>query len=286
MTRRLLLVMGQSNAGGLCIAANVNNYTNFGTPDASIPFVSRGLLSSVGDAPAGGDVLDPISGVRGLGPRLISMGGSLGVGTCGPEVSCGKELHRMMPNEWAVGQIWIDASDMNKWKPSTTYPNTGPPFWHASMLAQIDSIQLKTQSSLRRGGVLWAQGTSDALSGALAAAYPTNVDAMFNAIGARYCATATDLLISVDRISQQFIDNFSGAATDGPTIRAAETAFVAAKPTRRALVNTDDLALRVDNAHFADNSYATMGVRHAAAIFQLIAASSGSGMVGVGIGLS
>lgn len=281
MTRRLLLVMGQSNAGGLCVAANVNNYTNFATPDANIPFVSRGRTA--GD-PAGADVLDPVSGVRGLGPRLISMGGSIGTGTCGPEVSCGKELHRLMPNEWAVGQIWVDASDMDKWKPTTTYPAAGPPYWHAMMLDQIEDIQRKTQSSLRRGAVLWAQGTSDALSAGLAAAYTTNINALFNAIGSRYCANATDLLVSVDRISQLFIDNFVGAAADGPTVRAAETAFVAAKPSRRALVNTDDLALRVDNAHFADNSYATMGVRHAAAIFRLIM-SGGGGMLGAGIGI-
>lgn len=279
MTRRLLLVMGQSNAGGLCIAANVNNYTNFATPDPNIPFVSRGLLS--GDPP-GGDVLDPVSGVRGLGPRLISMGGSLGVGTCGPEVSCGKELHRMMPNEWAVGQIWIDASDMDKWKPSTVYPNTGPPFWHATMLAQIEDIQTKTQSSLRRGAVLWSQGTSDALSAPLAGAWLTNVTALYSAGGARYCASADDLIIAVDRISQATID--AGAVTQGPTVRAAQTSFVAAKPARRALVNSDDLALRVDNLHYADNSYATMGVRHAAAIFAMIAGGSG-GLMGPGMGL-
>lgn len=278
MTRRLLLVMGQSNAGGLCIAANVNNYANFATVDTNIPFVSRGLLS--GDPP-GGDVLDPVSGTRGLGPRVISMGGSLGTGTCGPEVSCGKELHRMMPNEWAVAQIWIDASDMDKWKPSTVYPNTGPPFWHATMLSTIESIQTKTQSSLRRGAVLWAQGTSDALSAPLASAYLTNVTALFNAIGARYCTTATDLLISVDRISQASID--AGAVTQGPTVRAAQTSFVAVRPDRRVLVNSDDLALRVDNLHYADNSYATMGVRHAAAIFNLI--SGGASLMGPGIGL-
>jgi hypothetical protein len=281
MTRRLLLVKGQSNAGGLCIAANVNNYANFATPDAAIPFVSRGLLS--GDPP-GGDVLDPASGVRSLGPRLISMGGSLGVGTCGPEVSMGKELHRLMPNEWAVGQIWIDSSNMDKWKPSTVYPNTGPPFWHEQLLDQIEDIQLKTRSSLRRGAIAWFQGTSDAIDG-IEDDYLTNITDMFTAIGERYCDDPDDLVISVDRISQQFIDNFgSPAETGGPVVRAAETSFVAAKPSRRALINTDDLELRVDNAHFADNSYATVGVRHAAAIFQLVA-SSGGGMVGPSIGL-
>jgi hypothetical protein len=279
MTRRLLLVMGQSNAGGLCVAANVNNYANFATPDANIPFVSRGLLAA---DPPNGDVLDPVSGVRGLGPRLISMGGSLGVGTCGPEVSMGKELHRMMPNEWAVGQIWIDSSDMDKWKPTTVYPNTGPPFWHATMLAQIEDIQRKTQSSLRRGAIAWLQGTSDALSAPLAASYLTNITALFSAIGARYCANASDLVISVDRLSQVSIT--AGAVTDGPAVQTAEASFVAVKPSRRALINEDDLALRVDNLHFADNSYATVGVRHAAAIFQLIAAGAG-GMVGPSIGL-
>lgn len=196
----------------------------------------------------------------------------------------GKELHRMMPNEWAVGQIWIDSSSMDKWKPTTVYPNTGPPFWHATMLAQIEDIQRKTQSSLRRGAVAWLQGTSDAIGG-IESAYLTNMNALFGAIGARYCANADDLVISVDRISQLFIDNFGAPAnTGGPVVRTAETTFVAAKPSRRALINTDDLALRVDNAHFADNSYATVGVRHAAAIFQLIA-SGGGGMVGPSIGL-
>lgn len=279
MTRRLLLVMGQSNALGVCVAANVNNYAGFATPNANIPYVSRGLT---GGDPPGGDVLDPASGVRSLGPRLISLGGSFGVGTCGPEVSMGKELHRLMPNEWAVGLIGVDGSNMDRWKPTTTYPNTGPPFWHATMLDQIDDIQTKTQSSLRRGAVAWFQGTSDAIDG-IESDYLTNINAMFGAIGAKYCATASDLCISVDRISQQFIDNFgSPADVGGPVVRAAETSFVAAKPSRRALINTDDLALR-DNAHFADNSYATVGVRHAAAIFRLVGGAGG--MIGPGIGL-
>lgn len=284
MTRRLLLVMGQSNALGVCVAANVNNYTNFATPVAAIPYVSRGLNSA---DPPSADVLDPASGVRSLGPRLISLGGSFGVGTCGPEVSMGKDLHRMMPNEWAVGLIGIDGSSMDRWKPTTTYPTGGPPFWNAAegdsiLYDTIDDIQRKTQSSLRRGAVAWLQGTSDALSGALAAAYLTNVNALFDQMGARYCAAAGDLCISVDRISQRFIDNFEGGVPDGPTVRTAETTFVAANPRRRALINTDDLELR-DNAHFADNSYATVGVRHAAAIFRMV--GGGGGMIGAGIGL-
>lgn len=188
----------------------------------------------------------------------------------------------MMPNEWAVGLIGIDGSSMDRWKPSTTYPTGGPPFWNETMLDTIEDIQRKTQSSLRRGAVMWLQGTSDALSGALAAAYLTNINALFDQIGARYCAAASDLCISVDRISQQFIDNFEGGVPDGPAVRAAETAFVAAEPRRRALINTDDLAL-VDNAHFADNSYATVGVRHAAAIFRMVGGAGG--MIGAGIGI-
>lgn len=267
-------VLGQSNATSPGIAANVTVYPGFATPYPAVLMMERSSKLTPLAV-----VSDPASGSRSLAPRTVSLGSPYDVGTAGIEITYGQTLDKSMPGKVCICKVTLDGSGLeNCWLPGGAYPSGGPP-WFTQVVGYIQTMLTTMDATL--AGIAWLQGTSDALEVPDQDNYLANLITFFTAI--RAVPGWSNVAITIDRISSQFVANFSGAAVGGPKIRAAQQAFVNVTP-RTALINTDDLALRPDFAHYADNSYATLGIRHAGAMISLT--GSWSGYVGLGIGLT
>lgn len=262
VAKALFVDAGQSNDIGVCVAADVSNYGGFATTVSAVQIVT--VLGKTGDPPSS-VTRDPVSGTRDLGPRLIGAGAPFNPGTCGFMISKLKELHANAELAGRVNglSIGLDGSTADRWVPSSAFPSGGPP-WFDTFVAHIKAVQTATNSSIRLGGFSWEQGTSDALSGPLSAAWYANFDLMVNGL---WNAFSCRFPVVVGRISQDFITNYPGAATNGPTVRAAQVQWCG--DNRMPFINTDDLTTMPPdpgyNPHYDSNSTATLGVRYAAA---------------------
>lgn len=284
MTNALFDVGGQSNAIGIGVGADVSNYPGFTTPLAAVPIIN---FNGRSDNPPTMTRDPAVSGSRALAPRAISMGGSFAAGTHGIEVTLGKELHAnpILAGQVRLFQCGLDGSTMDRWLPGSAFP-TGGPSWFDQYVDAIKSAQLTMRASLRLGGIAWLQGTSDALSEALANAYYDNLNTFFRALrfGTGGFTGFGAFAITIDRISMDFINNFpdQNAQLFGPIVRAAQERFVRDNP-RCEIVNTDDIGT-FDNAHYNSNGLATLGVRHAAALVRIVT-DGAIPLLGPGIGL-
>lgn len=265
----LVVGIGQSNEAGVCVAGDVSNFAGFATPVPAIRYFR--YLGKSGDPPSS-VVRDPVSGVGDLQPRVIGGGAPFNPGTCGPEISMLKTLHAdsRFANRVCGLSFALDASDTGRWTPASAFPTGSvafpgsPPNWFATLVATIKEAQTLTNSSIRLGGLCVENGTSDALSGALAGAYYANMDAIVNAL---WDAFSCKFLVVLGRISQDFIDNFAGAATDGPTVRAAQMQW--AGDNHMPWIDNDALVTMAPppayDPHYNSNSIATLGVNRAVA---------------------
>lgn len=275
VARQLIVGLGQSNEGGIGVAANVTVFQGITNPYAAVPTMSRG--SKLTDPP--NVVFDPASGSRALSPRTVSLGAPYSVGTIGILPTMGRILDAARPGVWAMGEVWLDGSSLQtRWMPGSAYPIGGPP-WFTQVVGYIQNMESTMGAAL--AGIVWIQGTSDALAIPDQDNYLSNLVTFFSTL--RAVPGWSNVAITVDQISSQFIANFDGgsAVVGGAKVRAAQQTFVSST-ARTALVNTDDLALR-DNAHYADDSYAILGIRHANAMLALLGIQTG--FVGLGIGL-
>lgn len=267
--RKLIVVMGQSNAGSPGIAANVTVVPGLTTPFAAVPQMERGSRLTPLEV-----VSDPASGSRSLGPRTVSVGAPYNVGTFGPELMLGRTLHEARPGIWAMGKVWVDGSGLeNCWLPGGAYPEGGPP-WYTQVVGHIQAMETAMDAQL--AGISWFGGTTDALEVPDQDNHFANLITLFTAL--RAVSGWSQVAITVDQIHDTFISSFGGATVGGPKVRAAELAFVAAMP-RSAIVATNDLALLPDNAHFADNSYAILGRRHGVKMLELLGLHGINGLI-------
>lgn len=109
--------------------------------------------------------------------------------------------------------------------------------------------------------VQW-HGESDSASGAQAAAYGTNLNA--HAAALRTDLGVADLRDVVVRLHVNSRLGAANATTVGQ-VRAAQAAFVAARPTRAVLVDIDDLPLQGDAVHLTEAAGIEAAKRVAAA---------------------
>jgi len=264
----LFVGIGQSNEAGVCVAADVNNFSGFATPQPAIRYFR--YLGKSGNPPSS-VVRDPVSGVGDLQPRVIGAGSPFNPGTNGPEISMLKTIHAdsRFANRVCGLSFALDASDTGRWIPSATFPTGSvaypgtPANWFSTLVTNIKEAQTLTNSSIRLGGLFVENGTSDALSGGLAAAYYPNMDAIVNGL---WNAFSCHFPVVIGRISQDFINNFAGAATDGPTVRAAQVQW--AGDNGMPWIDNDALVTMSASPydpHYNSNSQATLGVNRAVA---------------------
>lgn len=250
---------GQSNEIGVCIAADVDNFTGFNTAEPTIQGFD--YYGKTGNPPSL-ITRDPVSGTRDLAARLIGAGAPFNPGTCGFPIS---KLKTLNADSSLTGRCrWLafglDGSTADFWVPGSSFPSGGPP-WFDTFVAQIRACQTLTNSSIRLGGLSWEQGTSDALS-SLANSYYANLSAIMTGL---WNSFNCKFPVVIGRISQDFINNYPGASTNGPTVRAAQIQWCG--DNGMPFVNTDDLVTMPPdptyNPHYNSNSTATLGVRYA-----------------------
>lgn len=262
--RRAVFIFGQSNASGLMVASSVTNYVDI---DVDFPAVQM-HESTAGSGPA-----DPptftTEGPRDLGPRLVGFGGAVAIGTGGVELSMGRELDTRTADTWFVGKYTIDGSGLvNHWS-NTAYPTTGG--------SLIDRFATYIEARLADWSIsspedvflYFIQGEEDI--GQPYATYLAALESMFTALRARLGNFRILIHRIVSRVNP--IQN----------IRAAHEAFVAADTVGAKLTQADDLALR-DTKHYADDSYATIGIRAADAIIDMVEANAAETPYVVAIG--
>jgi hypothetical protein len=246
--KRLVVIAGQSNALGLGVAASVTNYPGIADAYPAVQFVERSSVLS-----------DPLSwttdALRDLSPRTITVASQV-AGTMGVELSLGRTLDATGSAEWYLAKSAIDGSGLeNNWN-NPAWPATG-----GSLLSQfsawITSIEAATGSTL--AAIVWIQGEADSTESPDTANYGTNLSSFFSALR----ATHGNFGVVLNRLSSNYSPG--GGRYE---VRSWQESWVATD-SKAAIVYADDLAFR-DTAHFSDDSYATLGIRLASAVMDVI----------------
>lgn len=243
---RLAVPMGQSNTGGLCVAANVGLSAAY----AAVPMMEKTAGAGAANPPVFTE-----EGARDLGPRLVNFGGAFAVGTGGVELSMGRYLAEHTSDTWHIAKFSIDGSSLvNHWA-NPAYPSTGGNML-ARTIAFVDAQIARWSITDAPNNLIfvWIQGEAD--GGAAYATYLSSMRTLFNGLRSYY----GDVRIVVNRT----IDVVDTAGN----VRAAQEAY-AAETTGCASVGRDDLTLR-DTAHYSDQSYVDLGNVLGAKIVQLI----------------
>lgn len=238
--KRLVIIAGQSNGYGKCVAANVNNFANFNTPYANVQLYDHNALDQ--DPPTWVD-----EAWRSLQARAIADGASYPIGTCGTEISMGITLDQSNLGTWSIAKMCIDGSGLEANWISATYPTTGTKL--QQLFTQFIQARLADKGAVL-GGIVWIQGENDAGSSPANTDYYANLGTLLGGLRSTFSGNWP---IVIHRLSNKN----QGIAS--ATIRSAEESYAAVNP--RCYISTgDDLSLR-DAAHYVDNDYATLGVR-------------------------
>lgn len=243
---RLVVLVGQSNAGGIGVAASVTNYPGIANAFSAVQMYER---------TAAGGAVDPPNftneGPRDLAPRITNFGGSYATGTFGVELSLGRELDAATADTWFVAKYTIDGSSLvNHWA-SASYPTTGGALaTQLTTFIQDRATAWNVTDLANNLIVVFIQGEAD--TGQAYATYLSNLQSFFSGLR----ASLGNFLVVVHRLVSR-VDS-------AQNVRAAEEAF-AANTTKVLITHADDLALR-DTAHYSDDSYVTLGIRIKTAI--------------------
>jgi len=261
VTNALWVGLGQSNEEGPVAAADCTNFPGLTTPEPAVNFIR---WTALGNDPPTGVTRDPASGVGPLQSRTIPAGNPFNPGTFGP---LDTELRTYQADSSLAGRVCgmavaFDGSALDKWVPSSSFPNGAwigsPDNLFTWLVKRIKEIQTSTNSSIRLGGLSAENGTSDALSSGLANAYYSSWDLIINGL---WNAFSCHFPVVIGRISQTFVNNFSGASANGPTVRAAQVQW--AGDNGFPWVDNDGRADIGDFAHYNSNSSASLGVDRA-----------------------
>lgn len=237
---RLIIIAGQSNGYGKCVAANVNNFANFNTPYANVQLYDHNALNQ-----------DPPTFVdetwRSLQARAVADGASYPIGTCGAEISMGITLDQANLGTWSIAKMCIDGSGLEANWISASYPTVGTKL--QQLFTQFIQARLAEKGAVL-GGIVWIQGEADAGVSPANTDYLTNLGTLLGGLRSTFPGNWP---IVIHRLSNKN----QGLAS--ATIRSAEESY-AAVHANCYVSTSDDLSLR-DAAHYVDNDYATLGTR-------------------------
>ncbi len=229
----LYLVMGQSNAVGF--KADGRNVSGDTTPF----FYREG---------SGTNVLDS-NGVTTLKPQTSAQVFSWGTGF-GPELGLAERLRaRGVSGFGVLKYAWSSTGLADRWDPARADLFLG---FQVALADALAAFRAKGYQP-RVAGLLWMQGESDALDQANAQAYRQNLGRFSSAL--RAVAADSYLPIVVGRISKSTIWTF------GKVVRGAQADLATAEPDRTFLVETSDLSLDIDKAHYVATSELSLGRR-------------------------
>lgn len=263
LVRQLILFAGQSNVNGPAwadatgkVLPGLTEQQRSGIGGSFAPVKMRHKVSwTTADPPVWHcDSTGPLAGYT------SSVGNPTGHTTnlLGVQQSCMRHLDYYRGNSWDVCTMGITATSLAvHWNPAGTYP-TAQTNLFGQFLALGDAAAAAFGST--PAGFVWIQSESDGADATQAAAYAVNLAALFAAVRAHW----PGIVIVMTSLSTANTN-----ATFGATIRAAQIAVQAATQNC-TLVNTDDLALMADHAHYTSDACAALGDRIGNALVGLL----------------
>lgn len=184
----------------------------------------------------------------------------------GPEWSCARDLAAGLNENVLVAKYAVGATTLSgNWNPANANPGGDAEYQlslYNSMKAwanQALTEARKADANAQIAGFFWMQGEGDA----------------FQPMAGQYQANFTNLIA---KVRQDFGANLpfvfgrisnSTIWTDRAVVRAAQAAVDTAD-AKAAMVDTDDLPIAADQAHYTTPGIVTLGERFAAAYFQLV----------------
>lgn len=251
---RAVLIWHQSNALGLGIATNIDAET----PGISSPNANVGLRRKGATAAGGSANSYTLEGPIDLQPRVSGFG-SFAAGTCGIELTLGKDLHAGSAGGWKIYQIGIDGSGLEDEWNNPSYP-ASPPSAFAGMITSLTSWLVADNAHLEL--VVPVGGESDSNESPDFSRFRTNLDA----IHASLRNTFGPFKIVVPLLSWH-----SAAGGSIQEIIAQQQAHVRGL-TLADWANTAALSFR-DGVHYADlNGYGILGSTVSTKYFEVLAA--------------
>lgn len=249
----LVFIGGSSNGQGLGVAALMTDFPTISTPFAAFQFTRTGAL-------AGADPTFVSEATQSLQPRTTSVGGAYVIGTCGSELTMGRDLDAANNNAWGGATCTADGSFLdpaiNGWL-NPGWPTT-PPSGMDRLFAAIDAAVAAHSKPLKV--FIWDHGNDGNV--AQGANYYTNLVTLFDRIRSRYGNIGIVIPILTNK-------NTSGGLMQ--VVRGHMEAFAMRTDSARVrTVYLDDLAMR-DAAHYADDAggalgYCAAGQRYAVAV--------------------
>lgn len=246
--KRLVVIAGQSNALGLAVASSISNYPDIDDAYAAVQYIEKS--ATLNDPPS-----FTTDGPRDLAPRTKTVAGQV-AGTCGVELSMGRDLDAAGGGTWFVAKMAIDGSGLEDEWVNASYPSSGTPLY--DQFETFISDQL-TAWEAELGAIVWIQGEADSNESPDAANYLTNEETLFGDLRTTFGATVPIVIVRLN-------SNYT-AGGSVPTIRSHQESY-AAKHSNVAIVAADDLPFR-DTAHYTDDAYSTLGSRIADKIIDL-----------------
>lgn len=246
---RLVVIFGYSNDIGLMVTSAVTSYLGLTEPFPPVKQYDQ-IAFSAGNPPS-----FSTTSTHDMAPREGGHGVAYPDGSGGVELSMMRELVAARPADtWFVAKFCMDSSSMitNWGEPS--FPTGGPPFLDQLTTFIQDRIaEYDIENVVENVIIVSMNGAVDL--GTNYATYLAALDTVFGGIRAEL----GNVRIVMERLTTQIESTRH--------IIAAQEAFVAVDDGRSAWVRSDDLDLRsAVNKHFADDSYATLGVRLAAGV--------------------
>ena len=240
---RLVCIFGYSNNIGLMVPSAVTVYPGLTIAYDAVQQHDH-IAYSYADPPGFND-----DGPRTLSGRPAGHGVSYPIGSGGVELTLMRELHQTTRDNWTVIKMCIDSSSLiNHWN-NPAYPTGGPSILNQLITYIQDQAAAHNVTDLANNLVVVSMnGAVD--TGSSYAAYLAALDSVFGTMR----ATLGNFYVVMERLTNQ-ID-------DARDIIAAQESFSSSDAGRTAFAYADDLALRGGgNQHYADDSYATLGVR-------------------------
>jgi hypothetical protein len=268
--RKLIIVAGQSNAA-FPAWADASAHTAPGIIEPQRSGVGNSFANVNQRAKASWTTADPpvwhIDSTAALAGVSSSAGNPAGKTSnmLGFQQAMLRHLDYYRSNAWDVVTVAITATSLAvHWLPTGTFPTVGgQPNLFTQMLTVADAAAVSFSST--PAVFVWCQGESDGADATQAAAYETNLTALFAAVRAHWPGIA----IVFNKLSSQNTN-----ATQSATIRTAQV-NVAAATSNCTLVTIDDAGIMMaDHAHFVSDACNALGDRFGNAIVGLLGLTS------------
>jgi len=242
MSKRLVLIPGQSNAVGVALTTALADLSY------AYAYPAVRLMAKLGDNANPPFVLT-------YPPQALDDLVNSAQPRFGIELSLGRRLNHALPNDWAISKFAFSGANLAAhFNPHGPFP-TGQPNLFTQLCAYGAQAQVDTDSVLADGGALLVHGESDAGDPATAAAYGDN---LVNFV--------TELRKALGYMPFLYGRLNIGANYPYCDVVRAEQARVNGALPGMIMIDQDSVPLGPDNVHYAAAGYIALGHIYAKAL--------------------